>query len=209
MKRTPSFLEWERDEEFRMKIHIKIPFVAMTAVLICSATALGQQKIRSEDPSMQPTVTHADSTPTILPQDQPITRSIASKLGHFVARHKASFVSAGFLIGIEVAQATSTIYAQRVCPSCKDQGFFGAHPSHAQTWGASAMISTSLITADFLSDKYAPDASGNAFLHVLATVPITIDGVWCVVNNYNVPVQHTTPTQQARRRLLSDKATRE
>lgn len=126
--------------------------------------------------------------------------SVASRVIHYAGRHKMTIASAAILTGIGVGEVKSTRYAERVCPTCQDQGFFGSHPTYNQLIAGQFIIVGSMTTVNLLADKYHPDKGGNVFLHFLTTLPLTIGGIADIKDNYGVP--NTANGQQAARKRL-------
>jgi hypothetical protein len=103
---------------------------------------------------------------------------------HFVKTHKTLLAADALLILAQAADARSTVYSQRVCPSCIDQGWLGPHPSPVQAWFGTEIEAAGLISLDHLAWHYAPTRGGRLFGTVFITAPLTINAVVDAKDNY-------------------------
>lgn len=97
---------------------------------------------------------------------------------HYIKTHKNALVADSVAILSGVADGYTTRWAERKCPTCQDQGIFGAHPSAAGAYGESLIgpaIDVAFIHLAYHHYRQGgddPSTGGQVFFSWMLTVPI-------------------------------------
>lgn len=134
-----------------------------------------------------------------------IRTSRFQQIGYYIRTHKLPLIADTLDVLASAADAESTLHAERVCPTCSDQGFW-PHPATAQIY-LETMIGPALgITMNHLAYHHyahsmpdgAPDKAGQCFFIALFTGPIVVHGYADVRDNVEVGPPHGSNLARAR-----------
>jgi hypothetical protein len=78
------------------------------------------------------------------------------------------------------ADAASTVHVERICPSCRDNGFGGPHPTEAAVWGGT-MGTAAFVTV--MSHLIPRHLGGDTFFHLFLQGPVIVAGYADVKDN--------------------------